>query len=130
MGVDTTFNNEFEAQLEAAGYRWFQDRWKGSRRGFQKRIRDEKGTKYFVTGYHWNFGKTFPDRAPDRDQYSFDVQFKVDEAGKDNCIDIQFGGDFLPNEYGRKVTTLKEVEEFYERMWEATNAEYYEYNDN
>jgi hypothetical protein len=127
MSIETTFNNEFEKQLEAAGYKWFEDTWKNSLRGFQKRFRDDLGTKYFITGYHWNFGLVYPDRADDRDQYSFDVQFTVDKGGKSQTIDLRYSADMLPNEW-RPVTTLKEVEEFYEKAWKDFGAEYYELN--
>ena len=128
MPIKTTFDNEFEKQLEAAGYKWFEDNWKNSLRGFQKRFRDEHGTKYFITGYHWNFGKAYPDRAEDRDEYSFDVQFIVDKGGKSQTIDLRYGADMLPNQW-RPVTTLKEVEEFYEKAWKDFGAEYYELNE-
>ena len=124
MAIKTTYDNEFEKQLEAAGYKWFEDHWKNSLRGFQKRFRDDKGTKYFITGYHWNFGEKYPDME-NRDQYSFDVQFIVDNGGKSQTIDLRYGADFLPNDY-RPVTTLKEVEEFYEKAWKDFGADYYE----
>lgn len=128
MPIKTTYDNEFEKQLEAAGYKWFEDTWKNSLRGFQKRFRDDNGTKYFITGYHWNFGLVYPDRADDRDQYSFDVQFTVDKGGKSQTIDLRYSADMLPNEW-RPVTTLKEVEEFYEKAWKDFGAEYYELNE-
>ena len=128
MGIKTTYDNKFEKQLEAAGYKWFEDHWKNSLRGFQKRFRDDKGTKYFITGYHWNFGVTYPDRAENRDAYSFDVQFTIDKGGKSQTIDLRYGADFLPNDY-RPVTTLEEVEQFYENAWLQMGAEYYELNE-
>jgi len=127
MKIKTTYDNEFEKQLEEAGYKWFEDNWKNSLRGFQKRFTDERGIKYFITGYHWNFGLVYPDRAEDRDQYSFDVQFTVDKGGKSQTIDLRYSADMLPNQW-RPVTTLKEVEEFYEKAWKDFGAEYYELN--
>jgi hypothetical protein len=125
MSVDTTYNNEFEKQLEAAGYRWFKDNWKNSIRGFQKRITDDKGVKYFITGYHWNFKRQIPDFPEDRDSYSFDVQFIIKKDGKESVIDIGYGGDFFQNPW-REVITLKDVEEFYEKAWNDMGVEYYE----
>jgi len=129
MSIDKSYNNEFEKQLEEAGYVWFEDYWKNSLRGFQKRFTDENGTKYFITGYHWNFGKTYPDRTEDRDDYSFDVQFRIERNGKDQTIDIRFGGTFLPNKWGKPVSTLKDAEDFYEKAWRDMRADYYELND-
>ena len=127
--LDISFNNEFELQLKEAGYRWFQDNWKKSLRGFQKRFRDEKGIKYFITGYHWNFGLEY-NNAPKEDKYSFDCQFNIDdvEGGKCQTIDVHFSADMLPNEY-RPVTTLKEVEEFYEKFFNTMGCSYYELNN-
>ena len=125
MAIKTTYDNEFEKQLEAAGYKWFEDGWKNSLRGFQKRFTDEKGTKYFITGYHWNFGLQFPGRADVRDTYSFDVQFVIKRDGKEMTIDLKYNADHLPNPY-REVVSLKEVEEFYEKAWKDMGAEYYE----
>ena len=121
----TTYDNEFEKQLEAAGYRWFTDTMHNSLRGFQKRFRDERGTKYFITGYHYNFGLQFPDRAPVKDTYSFDVQFTINRGGKEMTIDLRYGAEHLPNQYSEPVS-LKEVEEFYEKAWKDMGAEYYE----
>ena len=124
--IKTTFDNEFEKQLEAAGYHWFKDNWKNSLRGFQKRFRDDKGTKYFITGYHYNFGSVYPDRAENRDQYSFDVQFRIERDGKDQTIDLRYSAEHLPNEWGRPIASLKEVEEFYEKAFNDFGADYYE----
>jgi len=125
--IKTTFDNEFEKQLEVAGYKWFKDNWKNSLRGFQKRFRDDKGTKYFITGYHWNFGEKYPDME-NKDQYTFDVQFTVDRGGKSQTIDLNYGADHLPNEW-RPVTTLEEVEQFYEKAFKDFGADYYELNE-
>jgi hypothetical protein len=134
--LDTSVNNEFEKKLVENGYKFFKDNWKGSIRGFQKKITDKFGIKYFITGYHWNFGKTY-NNAEDRDSYSFDVQFNLDQyrgvdkdgesiCGKSKTIDIRFSADFLPNQW-RPVTDLSEVEEFYEKCWNDMMADYYEY---
>ena len=136
--INISFNNEFELQLEKAGYKWFKDNWKHSLRGFQKRFNDEKGIKYFITGYHYNHSEQL--NRPDlktKDSYTFDVQFILDDTrfegkervnGKSQCIDIQFSADFLPNEY-RPVTSLQEVEEFYEKTWDNLGQPYYELKD-
>lgn len=142
--IDLSYNNEFELQLKEAGYKWFKDNWKNSIRGFQKRFTDEKGTKYFITGYHYNHKKQLNRYdLEDKDSYSFDVQFQINKYkdfytdengnkqpiyGKSQTIDLHFSADFLPNKW-RPVTTLKEVEEFYEKAWVDMNADYYELNN-
>lgn len=123
MSIDKSYSNEFEKQLEVAGYKWFKDMLNNSLRGFQKRFTDEKGTKYFITGYHYNFGKIYP-YVEDRDEYSFDVQFRFRE--KDYVVDLRFSGTFLPNKWDRPISTLKDVEEFYEKAWRDMGADYYE----
>lgn len=121
--LDTTFNNEFEKQLEAAGYRWFKDYYKNSIRGFQKRFTDEKGTKYFITGYHWNLGLKYPS-APKQDQYTFNCQFTLNEDAA--TTDVDFSGKFIPDEYSGPVLTLKDAEDFYEKYFNVMNCDYYE----
>ena len=126
--IDTGYYNDFELQLKEANYRWFKDNWKNSLRGFQKEFTDELGTKYFITGYHYNHGKQLGrSELEDRDSYMFDVQFTLDKD-KGKIIGITFSADFLVNPY-RDITTLKEVEDFYEETWNNMKAEYYELKD-
>jgi hypothetical protein len=125
--IDTSFNNNFERQLEASGYRWFRDNWKNCIRGFQKKFTDEKGVKYFITGYHYNHYKQGLNQAPDRDTYTFDIQFRL-KGDKEPWVDLQYHADFLDNEY-RPTSTLKDAEEFYEKMWQQMGGKYYELYD-
>jgi len=120
--IDQAFHNDFERQLEAAGYRWFRDDWKSSIRGFQKKFTDEKGVKYFITGYHYNHYKQGLSQAANRDVYSFDSQFTI-ENEKEPWIDIQYHADFLDDEY-RPVSTLKDAEDFYEKIWASLGCRY------
>lgn len=126
--VGSSVNNDFEKSLIDNGYKFFQDNWKNSIRGFQKKITDEYGIKYFITGYHYNHRKQLsrPD-LEDIDSYCFDVQFRLDKQGKDFCVDLRFSGDFLPNKW-RPVATLQDVEIFYENAWSDMMADYYEFN--
>jgi hypothetical protein len=124
--VDKSINNYFEKELIDNGYRWFKDNLKSSIRGFQKRITDEKGTKYFITGYHYNFHtQGYVDESEDRDSYSFTAQFNIITDGVEKTIDISLGSDFIHNEW-RKLCTLKEAEEFFENSWNTMKCEYYE----
>ena len=129
MSVDKTIYNSFEQELIDKGYKIFQDEWKSSIRGFQKNFTDKIGTKYFINCYHYNYAKTHPEwaNAPKEDKYSFDVQFRIDEEGKDATIDVTYGADMLPNKY-RPITTLKEVEDFFEKFFVTFNADYYDKN--
>lgn len=125
--MDFTIENDFEQKLIDKGYNFFKDSWKGSIKGIQKRFKDKLGTKYFITGYHYNFKKQFPEKnMSDLDKYTFDTQFRLDRAGKDQTIDISYAADFLENEY-RPTTSIEEMEEFFEKMFITTKADYYEY---
>lgn len=121
-------NNDFEQSLVDNGYSFFKDSCRNSIRGFQKRIVDDYGTKYFITGYHYNHKKQMnrPD-LEDRDSYCFDVQFRINEKTKDYCVDLRFSADFLPNKWSQ-TTSLQDVENFYERAWNDMLADYYEFN--
>lgn len=123
--IDISFNNDFEKQLEVAGYRWFRDMWKNSIRGFQKKFTDESGVKYFITGYHYNHYKQGLYTQSDKDSYMFDVQISLNDA-KGTTLDFQYNADFLPNPYDREVTTLKDVEDYFENLWVFLGKPYYE----
>jgi hypothetical protein len=126
--IDTGYYNDFELQLKEANYRWFKDNWKNSLRGFQKEFTDELGTKYFITGYHYNHSKQLGrPELEDEDSYMFDVRFTLDKD-KGKTINITFSADFLVNPY-RDITTLQEVEDFYEETWNNMKAEYYKLKD-
>jgi hypothetical protein len=111
--------NLFEQELVDRGYHFFQDHLNNSIRGIQKRIVDKEGTKYFITGYHYNFNDGFGDK------YSFKSQFRFDQEGKDQLVTLNFSGDFTPNEY-RPITTIDEMEEFYEKFFQLFKPDYYE----
>lgn len=118
--------NKFEEELISNGYKFFNDTWKNSIKGIQKKFVDDIGTKYFITGYHYNFSKDFPDRDFDNyDRYNFTVQFQYDNEGKGKTIDISYSADFVDNPY-RPLTTIKEVEDYFENIWFKTKADYYE----
>ncbi len=128
MKVDKSVNNDFEQAIVDSGYKWFEDVWRHSIRAFQKRITDERGIKYFITGYHYNLNKQHPDMKHgdvDSDSYSFSVQFRKEKQGKDKTVNIDYSADFLPNKY-RPVTKLKEVEAFFEKAWKTLKFDYYE----
>lgn len=120
--------NKFEEELIGNGYNFFKDTFKNSIKGIQKRFTDENGTKYFITGYHYNFSKDFPERDfDDYDRYAFTVQFSYEGESKSKTVDISYSADFVENKW-RPLTTLKEVEDYFENIWVITKAEYYERN--
>ena len=125
--VDKSINNSFEQELIDNGYKIFKDNWKHAIRGFQKKFEDEEGIKYFITVYHYNHKKQNPQwvNISPYDSYMFSTQFRLDKKGKDSCIDIDYSADMLSNEY-RPITTLKEVEDFFEKVFITFNIDYYE----
>ena len=132
MELDKSINNDFEQTLIDNGYKWFSDNWKHSMRGIQKKIKDKKGIKYFITGYHYNLHKQYHDRTTgddDYDRYSFRVQFRRYKDGKDQTIDVSFSADFVPNKY-RPLSTLEEIETFFEKIWKYFKFDYYDLNEN
>ena len=118
--------NNFEEQLLERGYTFFKDHLKDSIKGIQKRFTDDLGTKYFITGYHYNHAKQLErDDILSKDSYTFTAQFRMDKSDKDKTIDINFSAEFLPNKY-KEISTIEEVEEFFEYMWKSCKANYYE----
>lgn len=123
-----TINNDFEKEMINRGYKIHKDNYYNSIRLFQKRVDDAFGTRFFINCYHRNYYKQglIYDAEQDYDRYSFKVQFDLDSK-KEQTIDINYSGDMLPNPY-REVTTLDDVEVFFDNMFIYLNAKYYELN--
>lgn len=118
-------NNTFEMDLVKDGYKVHPDNLKNAIRMFQKRVYDNYGTKYYINCYHYNHN-LINYMAENKDEYSFDVQYTIDENYKDQTVDISFNGKFIPDSYGGYLTPLWEVEQFFENMFIHLNADYKE----
>ena len=141
MKVDESVNNAFERIIVDKGYKWFHDTWKKSLRGFQKKITDWHGIKYFITGYHYNMKIQIPNNKniPEGDSYTLTAQFRKDNV----TVDIVYSDDFvkkldttvtdpfenkLNNELPAEVGDIENAELFFEKMWNNFNFDYYEKN--
>ena len=126
--MDTTIRNNFEQEMIDNGYKIFESSFNNSLRGFQKKFKDKKGVKYFITVWHYNHSEQLGlENVPKGDSYTADTQFRFDNEGKDNTCNIKYWGDVLPNEW-RPVTTLKDIEDFFETFWKKMKPDYYESN--
>lgn len=126
MSVDKTIYNSFEQELIDSEYTIFKDYLKNSIRGFQKKFTDENGIKYFISIYHYNYNKQIPGwNTESGDVYSFTSQFRINKNNKDACVDITYNAEMLPNKY-KSVTSLKEIEQFFEDFFIKFTADYYE----
>lgn len=140
--VDVSVNNAFERIIIDKGYKWFDDHWKNSIRGFQKRITDHVGIKYFITGYHYNLQKQLPqhNNVPAGDSYTFTAQFTKDNV----TVDIVYSDKFLQklnmdvtdvfelklnSELPAEVGDIDRAERFFEKMWTDFEFDYYEKNE-
>jgi hypothetical protein len=113
-------------QMLQAGYRFHTNHGKGlgCKGLYQRKIKDEEGTRYFINCFVWNFAEAFPHAsAPEGDKYSFEVQF-YDREGE--TFDVKTHDNFEANQYGRKIKTLREVEDFFTVIWEAACCGYYD----
>lgn len=124
--MDTTIRNNFEQEMIDKEYKIFKSSFNNSLRGFQKKFTDKKGKKYFITIWHYNHSEQLGlENLPKGDSYTADTQFRFDNGGKDNTCNIKYWGDVLPNEW-RPVTTLKDIEDFFETFWKKMKPDYYE----
>ena len=118
--------NSFEQEMIDNGYSIFTSHFKEAIRGFQKRFDDEKGKKYFITIWHYNHAEQLGrEDVPSKDSYTADSQFSFDKDSKDITCNIEYWGEVLPNEY-REITTLKDIEDFFENFWIKMKPDYYE----
>ena len=126
--MEREIRNNFEQEMIDNGYKIFKSSFNNSLRGFQKRFDDKKGKKYFITIWHYNHSEQLGlENVPKGDSYTADTQFRFDNGGKDNTCNIEYWGDVLPNEW-RAVTTLKDIEDFFETFWKKMKPDYYESN--
>jgi len=117
-------NNAFEQEMIDAGYKPFKSSFKQyAERGFQKRITDEHGTKYFINIWHYKN----PYRE-NQESYTADGQFRFNNKGKDAACNVEYWGDVFLNPH-RELTTLKDIEEFFEKFFNTMNPDYYERHD-
>ena len=124
--MEKRIRNNFEQEMINSGYTIFKSSFNSSIRGFQKKFTDKKGVKYFITVWHYNHSEQLGrDDIPKGDSYTADTQFTFDEEGKENTCNIEYWGDVLPNEW-RAVTTLKDIEDFFETFWKKMKPDYYE----
>lgn len=105
--------NEFEQSLVDNGYTVFTHNHKDAIKGFQKKVVDEEGVRYFITIYHYNHREQLQrDDIPKGDSYSSCTQFTFG----DNVSDISF--------FGRELS-VESIEDFFYKCWTSLQPDYY-----
>lgn len=118
--------NSFEQEMIDKGYNVFTSSFNNALRGFQRKITDDIGKKYYITIWHYNHAEQLErDDIPKEDSYTADCQFRFDKKGKDATCNVEYWADVLPNEF-RDVTTLSDIEQFYEDFFNKMKPDYYE----
>lgn len=111
---------EVDADFEAAGFKMFTDHFKAGRGyacSWQKRVVDERGTRYFVTVDVWDFARDFTS-APEGVSLELSVQFHTADDMCGDAISIR-----------RSVTGAAEAEAKTAEMWLALKGGHYETRD-
>lgn len=112
--MEPQIRNEFEQSLLDNGYKIFTYNNRGAIRGFQKRITDETGVKYFITVDHYNHAEQLDrEDIPKGDSYTSESQFTFQEATSDLL-------------YWGKDVNIENIENFFESFWKSMNPDYYE----
>lgn len=83
--------------------------------GLQKRFRDDKGIKYFVTVFVYDFSKIPNYPNPNEISFSLDSQFES-----------RLTGDIV--HVTTNVTSPENAVDIVDKLWNALEAEYYETN--
>jgi len=115
-----------EEILLASGYREWKQPYmiKEADKFFQKCIRDEKGKKYFIDVYAYDFSK-YPQWTPDQYNttgWSYMFIGSFDSAG-------DRGFSFQPNHPAHDEESIEYYETLFEKVWDALKPEYYEVFD-
>jgi hypothetical protein len=100
-----------------AGYKRFDsDGWNDSDFGLQKLFSDEKGKKYFITLWVYDFSKYKKVTSENKIRFSPDVQFTMDNGDRRVTINLHINDD----------DTVEYIEKFYEDMWYSFKSDYYQ----
>ena len=91
------------------GYKKYNDTWYNADCSFQKRVKDDKGTKYFINFFRYNL-PVF-DNEP-----RYDV--RLSSGTKDYDMEIVL--------FNISSMSLKDIENKIEEIWTKLNLEYYE----
>lgn len=117
MNVNASIRNSFEREMIWVGYKIYKATFprESALRMFQKGMKKSNSTKYYLNVYHYNFKEQgFVDES-DKDRYEITAQFIKNTL----TVDIDYSmGSQLPN--------LKEVEEFFERIFINNKFDYSE----
>jgi hypothetical protein len=81
--------------------------------GLQKRIRDEQGTKYFVTLFVYDFSNI--PNYPNPEKISFNLEFQTESRLLGKTVDIDV-----------TVVSPEDALETAKKIWLAFDGEYYE----
>lgn len=97
-------------ELLAAGYKHFEDHLSKSNGAYQKRIRSDTGTRYFINVYYYDFSQF---KLPYNEGYDCKLQFKV-------------LGDYTNLDFGCRDLTIEQLESRVEWLFTTLKAEDYE----
>ena len=123
-----TINNPFEQGLIDKGYNiynYHDPKWS---RLFQRCIKDDIGKKYYINvleieGHHW-WGDY-------NNRYQPEIQVDIThDNSRVETITIKYHSDLFPNQW-RVISTLDDIENFFEKIFTNLNADYSEkYEEN
>jgi len=100
-----------------AGYKRFKSGdWNSSDFGLQKLYSDEKGKKYFITLWVYDFSKYKNFTDENKIRFSPDVQFSMNNGERRITINLCINDD----------DTVEYIEKFYEDLWNSFNCDYYQ----
>lgn len=109
--MDLNIRNKFEQSLIDEGYKIFTINYKNALRGFQKKVEDEKGVRYFINVYHYNHSEQLG--LTGGDTYTSDVNFIF----KDATSVISYFGD---------KDDVNVIEDYFYKCWQSLEPDYYE----
>jgi len=93
-------------------------------KAYQKRVRDDKGTKYFLTCYFYSEERIASPNV--KDNFEFSMQFTKVFKGKNYTINLKVFSisNYINSE--PKFYPLNEIEELVEELFQKQKFEYYE----
>jgi hypothetical protein len=112
---------ELQQKLESLGYtKSVQESYKifhSTDTLFQKRIRDKKGTRYFIN--IWWYPTTVVKGHALNEGIQYSVQIHTEDDSHNRVVNIEFGSDY----------SVVEAENLCDELWETLGGKYYETNN-
>ena len=106
-------------QFLQSGYKKFSNTLNNGDYGLQRKVVDDKGIRYFITVTVYEYEK-YRFKIPDIKPFGFQPEVQFSETETSPCFDVIY--------HVNEDTTVKDIEQFFDRIWLSVGQPYDELN--